>query len=168
MSIYSSYFRSSQLSGGALLNTPQPSTSSAPQQPVEAHLWSNLKDPSVVIRQDTLDENPLCVDPNQVQVTMINPNTNNVKFEQGAIAQNDWGNLEENGHAQQQQGHHLQVDAIQFGPEDFKVMQNQQSGPTAQNLCVDDFPGAFNFNVQFTTLAQTKSKHWDVSTNQNF
>ena len=134
--------------------------SSAPQQPVEAHPWSNLKDPNVVIRQDTLDENPLCVDPNQVQVTMINPNTNNVKFEQGAVAQNDWGNLEENGHAQQQQGHQ--------SPEDFKVMQNQQSGPTAQNLCVDNFPGAFNFNVQFTTLAQTKSKHWHVSTNQNF
>lgn len=159
------------MSGGAVLTTPQPSTSSATQQPVEAHLWSNLKDPNVVLRQDTLEVNPLCVDPNQVQVvTMINPNpnTNNVKFEQGTVAQNDWGNLEENGHAQQQQVQHVQVDSIQFGPEDFKVMQNQQSGPTAQNLCVDDFPGAFNFNVQFTTLQQAKSKHWDVSTNQNF
>ena len=118
-------------------------------------------------RQDTLDENPLCVDPNKVQVTMINPNTNNVKFEQGAVAQNDWGNLEENEHAQQQQIHHVLVDYIQVSPEDFKVMQIQQSGPTVQNLCVDDFPGAFNFHVQFTTLAHTKFKHWDVSTNSD-
>ena len=165
MSFYSSYSRSSQLSGGAVLNTPQPSTSSATQQPVEAHLWSNLKDPNVALRQDTLEVNPLCVDPSQVTMINPSPNSNNVKFEQAAVAQNDWGNLEENGHAQQQQIHHVQVDSIQFGPEDFKVMQSnqQQSGPTAQNLCVDNFPGAFDFNVQFTTLQQAKSKHWDVS-----
>ena len=58
-----------------------------------------------------------------------------------------------------------QFDAIQFGPEDLLLMANQNgSGPTSPNVCVDNFPGAYNFSVNFTTLQKSKNKHWDVST----
>ena len=73
------------------------------------------------------------------------------------------------GQQQQQAGDQpvqQQFEQIQFGPEDLLLMQNGQngSGPTSTNVCVDNFPGAFNFSVNFTTLHNNKSKHWDVST----
>ena len=66
----------------------------------------------------------------------------------------------------QEAGEQPAIHQIQFGPEDFLLMQNGQncSGPTSSNVCVDNFPGAYNFSVNFTTLQNIKSKHWDVST----
>ena len=60
-----------------------------------------------------------------------------------------------------------QTDTIVFGPEDLAVMENSgaQAGPTASNICVNNFPGSFNFCVIFENLAtaRTSSKSWDVS-----
>ena len=78
-------------------------------------------------------------------------------FLETIAVQNHWNTLNENGSP---------VDVVQFGPEDLALLQNpvQNSGPTSSNVCVDNFPGAFDFNVVFTNLQKTnKSKHWDVS-----
>merc|ERR1719412_3497168 len=57
------------LSREALLSTPQPSTSHAQgdSDQVEPNLWTNLTNPHgphPILRQDTLETNPICVDPN--------------------------------------------------------------------------------------------------------
>ena len=71
------------------------------------------------------------------------------------------------GQQQQAGEQHVQqqFDAIQFGPEDLLLMQNGQgqNGPTSPTVCYDNFPGAYNFSVNFTTLQKAKNKHWDVS-----
>ena len=73
-----------------LLNTPQPSTSGQGGQALDRlDSWTNLRDPEAlaVSRQDTLEVNPVCVDPR----TMIQPGI--VKVENGQLkwpSQGEW------------------------------------------------------------------------------
>ena len=70
-----------------LLNTPQPSTSGQALNRLDS--WTNLRDPEAlaVSRQDTLEVNPVCVDPR----TMIQQGI--VKVENGQLkwpSQGEW------------------------------------------------------------------------------
>ena len=65
------------LSREALLSTPQPSTSHAQgdSDQVEPNLWTNLTNPHgphPILRQDTLETNPICVDPNTFSRIPVN------------------------------------------------------------------------------------------------
>ena len=79
------------LSREALLSTPQPSTSHAQgdSDQVEPNLWTNLTNPHgphPILRQDTLETNPICVDPNTFSRIPVNISQIPVNNSQGGIA----------------------------------------------------------------------------------
>ena len=107
-----------------------------PQQSAHEE-WGDL-DP-VVNRGDTLDRNPLCVDPylvggNIVKPEHDQPNTVRQQEEEFLMAWND--------------------------------IPGNMSGPSSETPCYTDFEGDCNFSVTFgvmNTSSTRKTKHWDVS-----
>lgn len=117
----------------------------------EGQVWGSLIDP--LERADTLERNPICVDPNQVQAQIV-------KSEHYQVVQTQ----------SQQMQWEDPTSTITFGPEDLLLLQQNGTptvnnyGPTSANPCIDDFKGDCSFGIAFEAMtASNKSKHWDVS-----
>jgi hypothetical protein len=115
-------------------------------------------------RLDTLDRNPLCVDPRTV--------LNQMKVEAAPAPQPilQFQVVEQNGGPIWQPAN-AGNPIIEFGGEEFDFLQQVLTcpggngpGPTSKHPCSDDWTGELDFTLSFGRMSSyQKNKNWDVS-----
>ena len=131
----------------SILNTPSATIQSQ---------WSNIRDttPNPMMPTDTLEQNPVVVNPHNVQ---------NIKVEHHAAAQQ----LVQLGQSQQIVQEYLvpQGNGAGYDPFVESAMQllQEQPSPTGFDPCFESFQGDLGFDVQFDKMTAGRNKHWDVS-----
>ena len=111
----------------------------------------------MVVQGDTMDRNPVVVDPHNVQNIKVEQNLQHLGNQVvQQVGQQQPQQIVQEYVVQQPQGYDPWVDGLQ--------LLHEQPSPTGFDLCYDNMPGDLDFSVSFDKMTTGgKNKYWDVS-----